>query len=204
MLDIVTETRVFIEAAIAGDLAVSSLVITGSSAETLAAAIEPGRPPNKVGRSEYSPQVPFTREQIVELVVRMQRSRWSRYDSYALALRPADDDDMKRLGEYDAMRFDNYVRGCECCAGWYDLLDATLGWIAEAQPNAWWKASQIKEKFGTLRLYYDGNPGADGDAIIDAAEHLSGFVCDECGAPGKTRGPGWFATRCDEHKEGRE
>jgi len=198
VLDIVTETRVFIEAALAGDPALSSLVLTGGGTD-LAAAIDPGRPPTKVGRTEYMPQAPFTREQLVELVVRMQRSRWGRFDAYALALWPAGDDDMKRLGDYDAMRFDTFTRGCECGPGWYDLLDATLGWIAEAQPNAWWKASQIKEKFGTLRLYYDGNPGDEGGAIIDAAEHLSGFVCDVCGAPGKTGGRGWISTRCELH-----
>ena len=55
---------------------------------------------------------------------------------------------------------------------------------------------QVKEKFGTLRFYYDG-----GDDIIhnyvSMAEIMSGFVCDQCGAPAETGGKGWVTTRCE-------
>ncbi len=201
MLDIVTETRTFIESALAGDPALSTLVVTGAGADDLVATIEPGRTPATIGRLTYgNGTAPFTREDLVELVVRMQRSRWSRFDAYTLALAPATYDDMKRLGEYAPMQFDGRTIGCECGEGWYDMLEATLSWIAEAHPTAWFKASQIKEKFGTLRFYNTASTGWIPD-IIDAAEHLSGSVCDQCGAPGKTGGQGWIATRCEEHKQ---
>jgi hypothetical protein len=62
--------------------------------------------------------------------------------------------------------------------------------------------TQVKEKFGTLRFYYNG-----GDDIIDGmvrmAEGMSGCTCEECGKPGGRRGGGWIVTLCDEHAEAR-
>jgi hypothetical protein len=62
--------------------------------------------------------------------------------------------------------------------------------------------TQVKEKFGTLRFYYDG-----GDDVIDGmvrlAEGMSGCTCEECGKPGSQRGGGWIVTLCDEHAEAR-
>lgn len=60
--------------------------------------------------------------------------------------------------------------------------------------------SQVKEKFGTLRFYYNG-----GDDIIDGmvrmAEAMSAVTCEECGAPGRQRSDGWIRTLCDHHEE---
>jgi hypothetical protein len=62
--------------------------------------------------------------------------------------------------------------------------------------------TQVKEKFGTLRFYYNG-----GDDIIDGmvrmAEGMSGCTCEECGKPGGRRSGGWIVTLCDEHAEAR-
>lgn len=61
-------------------------------------------------------------------------------------------------------------------------------------------AVQVKEKFGTLRFYYDG-----GDdyirGIVSMAESMSAVTCEECGVPGKQRGGGWIQTLCDAHAE---
>ena len=57
-------------------------------------------------------------------------------------------------------------------------------------------ATQVKEKFGTLRfymsLYYK-----EIEDLIDQAEELSSQVCERCGSPGKTRPGGWILTLCD-------
>jgi hypothetical protein len=57
-------------------------------------------------------------------------------------------------------------------------------------------ATQVKEKFGTLRFYVAG-----GDdyvrGIIDLAEYLSGTVCETCGKPGSVNESGWLACRCE-------
>jgi hypothetical protein len=59
-------------------------------------------------------------------------------------------------------------------------------------------ASQVKEKFGGLRFYYNG-----GDDIVRAlvsfADTMSYRTCETCGSPGKRRGGGWIYTACDAH-----
>ncbi len=64
-------------------------------------------------------------------------------------------------------------------------------------------AVQVKEKFGTLRFYVHGG-SEKAHAYIEFAEALSGSTCEECGAPGKTRGGGWIRTLCDHHEEERQ
>lgn len=59
-------------------------------------------------------------------------------------------------------------------------------------------AVQVKEKFGTLRFYYNG-----GDEYISGittmAEYMSGATCEECGGRGRRRDGGWVQTLCDVH-----
>jgi membrane-bound lytic murein transglycosylase D len=60
--------------------------------------------------------------------------------------------------------------------------------------------SQIKEKFGELRIYTGALDAAVADQvykIIDEAEIESGRTCEWCGNPGKVRGGGWIKTLCD-------
>lgn len=59
-------------------------------------------------------------------------------------------------------------------------------------------ASQIKEKFGTLRFYYDGGDGFCA-GVIDMAETMSAITCETCGNPGKLAGGSWLYTTCKEH-----
>lgn len=59
-------------------------------------------------------------------------------------------------------------------------------------------ATQVKEKYGTLRFYYNGGDEYI-DGIVDMAESMSARTCETCGAPGKLRGGGWVYTACDEH-----
>ena len=58
--------------------------------------------------------------------------------------------------------------------------------------------SQVKEKFGSLRVYHLGDEYSHDLEL--AAARLSVCVCEICGRPGKLRGDGgWWATRCDDH-----
>lgn len=64
-------------------------------------------------------------------------------------------------------------------------------------------ASQIKEKFGTLRFYYHG--GDDYIRGLEAmADSMSAVTCEECGKPGKIRSGGWVKTLCEEHAHEKE
>jgi hypothetical protein len=108
--------------------------------------------------------------------------------------------------------------GFECGDGWYQILDSLCGQI---QSHIDWQnenfakgypqykevpqvvATQVKEKFGGLRFYYNG-----GDDVIDGmvrmAESWAAYTCEECGAPGQTRGGGWIRTLCDDHDQKRK
>lgn len=59
-------------------------------------------------------------------------------------------------------------------------------------------AVQVKEKYGTLRFYYDG-----GDALVDGlvrmAESMSAKTCEICGDVGKVYDNRWVTTRCAIH-----
>ncbi len=77
-----------------------------------------------------------------------------------------------------------------------EILDGSYRKVSEACAQV--VAVQVKEKFGTLRFYYEG-----GDeyvsGIVAMAESMSGRICEECGAEGKQRGGGWIQTLCDTH-----
>jgi hypothetical protein len=64
-------------------------------------------------------------------------------------------------------------------------------------------ATQIKEKFGTLRFYYQG-----GDDYIrgleSMADSMSARICEDCGKPGKKTTGGWIRTLCEEHVHEKE
>ena len=86
--------------------------------------------------------------------------------------------------------------GCECGDGWFELINQACRLISHhAEPGFLW--TQIKEKFGTLRLYYTGGDGYT-DGVVDMAEAMSSVTCELCGASGKIRGGGWITTRCDD------
>ena len=101
-----------------------------------------------------------------------------------------------------------------CCGdGWYDILDTLCGQI---QRHIDWKqeqkekynrgegcsqvvVTQVKEKFGGLRFYYDG-----GDDVIDGmvrmAESWAMHTCETCGDKGQYRvSNGWHYVACDKH-----
>jgi len=118
--------------------------------------------------------------------------------------------------------------GFEIGNGWYQIIDSLCGQIQNhidwSHKNHKWSlewneehpeeqrpvrepvhqvvATQVKEKFGGLRFYYNG-----GDAVVDGmvrmAESWAAHTCETCGKPGSTRGGGWIRTLCDEHEEER-
>jgi hypothetical protein len=104
--------------------------------------------------------------------------------------------------------------GFECGDGWYQVLDSLCGQI---QHYTDWNnknfekgytqykqvpqvvATQVKEKFGGLRFYYDG--GDDHiSGMVRMAESWAANTCEECGAVGKLRTGGWIRTLCDHHE----
>ena len=92
----------------------------------------------------------------------------------------------------------------ECHDGWFDiLLEASIKLEKKIQtfPESIRQdivASQVKEKYGTLRFYLSYYT-EELDEIIDDVERLSATVCETCGKPGSVKGGVWLYTSCDEH-----
>lgn len=98
--------------------------------------------------------------------------------------------------------------------GWYkehyvqDTVDKLESELAAEIPKVP-SASQVKEKFGTLRFYTNGATEVQ-NAYIDFAEAMSGHICEGCGSTKdvfKTKG--WIKTTCkacdpDEYAESLE
>ena len=61
--------------------------------------------------------------------------------------------------------------------------------------------TQVKEKFGTLRMYHSTDALGDysyTEAFISGLEAASAHICEDCGRPGTTGGKGWIRTLCEE------
>lgn len=113
----------------------------------------------------------------------------------------------KRMTEKFPKMFANKYGGFACGKGWWPLLEQLCGTI---QHHIDWKEKQgnpipqvvieqIKEKFGTLRFYYQGGDEYISGAV-SLAENLTDHLCEDCGGIGKRRNGGWIRTLCDIHE----
>lgn len=89
--------------------------------------------------------------------------------------------------------------GLECGQGWFSLISMMCQAIHNHLKNhkgLKCEFVQIKEKYGTLSVYYDG--GDDYIAgIVLMAEYMSSVICEKCGSPGKIRPSGWLRCECE-------
>lgn len=88
--------------------------------------------------------------------------------------------------------------GLECGDGWFDLIDTLCGllqWDTDHNGQPQIVASQVKEKYGTLRFYTEGSTERQ-DGAIAMAEQMSGRLCERCGGPSRVSGTGWLSTVC--------
>lgn len=93
--------------------------------------------------------------------------------------------------------------------GWHFLLDTLFDHIEQmARDNSTQiTVSQVKEKWGTLRIYSHsaGQFAGEDFAFVSALEHVSSRFCEDCAQPtlGVLREGSWLRTLCDRHAEGR-
>lgn len=104
--------------------------------------------------------------------------------------------------------------GIECDDGWYEILSSLCFMVSQQQTNIEgnnkyrisknqepieydpFRFTQIKEKFGGLRVYYyGGNEYIRG--LVGMAECWSYNTCEKCGEKGSKRGKGWITVLCD-------
>ncbi len=87
--------------------------------------------------------------------------------------------------------------GCDCDDGWYNILDKLFQIISKYKKV---ELAQVKEKFGTLRVYVDA-PSEDFNEVheyINVAEKKSSQTCEICGNPGKRNTEmGFIKTVCE-------
>lgn len=101
----------------------------------------------------------------------------------------------------------------ECGDGWFELVGKIASFIDSRTKNCY--ATQVKEKFGTLRFYIsyqyddDGTPKLSSQDLtdiygfIELSERQSGSICEDCGVhldsvnrePQKNLGF-WLVTLC--------
>lgn len=125
------------------------------------------------------------------------------YDKYP-SLFSLKDNNREPIGAY----------GIECDDGWYDILSSICFMVEQHERNIEgnnqyrmsqhqnpidyepFQFTQIKEKFGGLRVYSNG-----GDeytrGLIGMAECWSYKTCEICGNKGQTTKHGWLKTICE-------
>lgn len=95
--------------------------------------------------------------------------------------------------------------------GWYDILYTAMH-LVQSHIDIKNRADvtveqvvfeQVKEKFGTLRIYSRGGD-AFTDGVLSMAEAMSGCTCETCGDVGYATSSGWIKTLCKKHHEERE
>jgi hypothetical protein len=86
------------------------------------------------------------------------------------------------------------------CPGWMQLIRNMLQEIENSCTDQTPELTDIKEKYGTLRVYGD-NISDKVQAVIDRYSKLSAETCMTCGAFGKMRDKsGWYYVSCDQHE----
>jgi hypothetical protein len=125
---------------------------------------------------------------------------FQKYDAFA-----------KQMEERFPKMFAEPYGGFCCGEGWWPIL---TNLCANIQHHLDWKnktaevvtqvtVTQIKEKFGGLRFYYDGGDDYI-NGMVQMAEVWADASCETCGAPGKRREGGWIKTLCDTHEAERQ
>ena len=101
--------------------------------------------------------------------------------------------------------FSNNAYNVSILPGWIPLVDGLLDTVQrELKENERFQIVEIKEKFGSLRIYF-GTSGINQDrlrvfySLVAIAERLSEKVCILCGDTGKLVSTGWITTKCDQH-----
>jgi hypothetical protein len=88
--------------------------------------------------------------------------------------------------------------GFECGDGWYNILDnlfANIKRELECNPIKDFYIIQVKEKFGSLRVYTSYSTERI-EQLIDWAEETSLETCENCGREAEVDYSGWVKVLC--------
>lgn len=90
--------------------------------------------------------------------------------------------------------------GCAHDDGWFNIIYQMCHAISQhlKNKNIKYEFFQIKEKFGSLRVYDNGHDDFI-DGVISMAERMSSCTCEVTGNPGRLYRKGhWYKTLCKE------
>ncbi len=97
--------------------------------------------------------------------------------------------------------------GLDVGDGWFGLIDTACSLIQEhidRTPECHQvEFTQVKEKFGGLRMYTIGGDDFT-EGVISMASSMSYCICEDCGLPGSETDTGWVLTLCESCKSERE
>lgn len=82
--------------------------------------------------------------------------------------------------------------------GWVPLVEECIEKLTHMCENFDIQITQIKEKFGELRIYIESGTDEMFD-LIDLYEQMSLHICEVCGEPGEKRTGSYLQILCDEH-----
>lgn len=99
-----------------------------------------------------------------------------------------------------------YIVGeCDLPTGWlqlfFQLCEDIRGPLEKVGDLDKFRFTQVKEKFGQMRLYTNGAT-REVLNILDKYEFLSQQVCSVCGKPATVMTSGWICPYCSEHVRG--
>lgn len=109
---------------------------------------------------------------------------------------------------YASMQVTCMCWGFSCGDGWYGIIREAaekiepliVAYKKEFPDEDAPRASQVKEKFGTMRFYLSHGTDAMFKAT-EEAERKSEITCEDCGKKGILRKGGWLVTLCSKcHK----
>lgn len=97
----------------------------------------------------------------------------------------------------------------ECDDGWFDIIYSLAHQLEKEiiklplEEREGITATQVKEKYGTLRFYMSSETD-EMSKFISEAEDKSAVTCETCGDPGEVREHSWIKVLCDKHNKERE
>jgi hypothetical protein len=94
--------------------------------------------------------------------------------------------------------------GIEVGDGWYQIIYDMCTKIKKLNPPESFRFSQVKEKFGSLRIYCIGDDEEIYKVIMEV-ENASDHICEDCGSTEGVRQTGsWIRTLCQKCWDKRE
>ena len=85
--------------------------------------------------------------------------------------------------------------GMQINEGWYPLIIELSDILSKEYPDVEYR--QIKEKFGTLRVYLSNYPDDKIHDLLYEFDKKSSTICESCGKAGNTKSvDGWYVTIC--------